>query len=387
MAIPQQYHALDNHSETDLHNTQLQGSQEEAELKGDFGKYDSVDTTRASPSTPSQYGKPAVSPASSVSASTSMVSKPLQHALHISSESDLHNTQLQGSQEEDDFGGDIGMDGLVDTSRASFSTPSQYGKSPVPTASSASSSTIPQGSQEEDDHERDMGMDDSIDKSRASPITSSQYGKSVTTCLTHKLFHECGLHIPDFSSDKDLDNIESLDSQEGEEEENDDDFVSYEDHALSVIEAHLCTLFDDNLPLLAKIVPKVIYPARASLELNYRRENKALPSSGVLNEADDDPSSSVYAPTAPLPKSKKNAATFNQSSDKRPRSNSDETNEPDEFPGGGRKKLRKLFDEKVLTYACHYHKLDSAAYNTQVLRKYRTCLALSVKAGELLRIK
>ncbi|CZT46862.1 uncharacterized protein RSE6_07363 [Rhynchosporium secalis] len=74
------------------------GSQEEAKLKGDFGKYDSVDTTRASPSTPSQYGKPAVSPASSVSASTSAVfTNP-----EFSSDTDLDNIESLDSQEEEE---------------------------------------------------------------------------------------------------------------------------------------------------------------------------------------------------------------------------------------------------------------------------------------------
>ncbi|KAL2063680.1 hypothetical protein VTL71DRAFT_5485 [Oculimacula yallundae] len=116
----------------------------------------------------------------------------------------------------------------------------------------------------------------------------------------------------DASSETDLDDVQYPGSHHS------DVVVSYEDHALSVLEAHLCALLDDNLPLLAKLVPEVFYATRASLRYARRVENaKTLPSSEEPRDTTGGSSGSASASSTPKPLSNKRAASSQTGSCKR----------------------------------------------------------------------
>ena len=208
-------------------------------------------------------------------------------------------------------------------------------------------------------------------------LTGSPASSSISQVFTP------GLNSAESSSEVELDEIESHDAP------HDNTRVSYEDHAFHVLEARLRALLDDDLSLMAQVVPKVFYATRASLRSENERNLGIVPSSSTPQADSGGRSSSTYPSSSQAHESRKRAAPSTPLFRKRSRGSddSDEARTPDESPRGGCKQLKILSGEKVLKFACHYHKLDPTAHDIRVHRKYKNCPAPSVKVGELRRIK
>jgi hypothetical protein len=173
---------------------------------------------------------------------------------------------------------------------------------------------------------------------------------------------------------------EHVDSQTEVESEELGVEAQHFDHVTEVLDSRLMSTLGHDLGLATRVIPQIYAIAYSEYRANITAHTTASPQVGSGSSETQEPannSSSTRTSTNGNP-------PLNFQLQKRRR----ETDEQDGDKGPENHRLKRpkpIAGEKPPTFACHFYKMDPNKYGPWTERKYRTCVAPSVR--ELRRIK